>query len=199
MCFRSALDFAQEQAKVDDLLALELAQYCPTLATHQVALGGQHTTSEAVLSPSPSALPPPPPPPSTRQQEEYEEWDGLSDTGSSGQGASMRIPNPPIPGPATVSVDALQSHVNEFAKENGCGVVRRNGSGSRARRPDTCFNAIASASLVRPRAWVFAKGGRASAGASGRLSQRPWNGTATCGLCGRLPTLDTVNTTTTVA
>lgn len=134
------MDFAQEQARVGDLLALKLAQYSPKFATPQVALVGQYTTSEAVLLSSPSVLqPPPPPPPSTRQQEEYEEWDGLSDTGSSSHGASMRIPNPPIPGLAAVSVDALQSHVNEFAKENGFGVVRRNGSGRQARKTTYVF------------------------------------------------------------
>src|SRR3546814_11681718 len=66
--------------------------------------------------------------------EEYEEWDGLSDTGSPGQDALIPIPNPPIPGPAAVSIEALQSHVNEFAKENEFGIIKRNGSGSR--RPE---------------------------------------------------------------
>ncbi|KJZ68074.1 hypothetical protein HIM_12537 [Hirsutella minnesotensis 3608] len=86
-----------------------------------------------------SALPTSPSPPPSQQQEEHEEWDGLSDTGSSSQVASLPIPSPPIPGPAMVSVDALQSHVNEFAKENGFGVVRHNGSGSQARKTRYVF------------------------------------------------------------
>jgi len=193
--FRSALHFAHEQAKFDTSLALELAQYCPTLAAPRAAPGRQYPTSAILLPTSASALPPPLPP----TQEEYEEWDGLSDTASDSHCASVHIRNPPIPGPAMVSADALQSHVNEFARENGFGVVRRNGSGSRMRKTRYVFHAIATASLVHQGVQVSAKGGRASAGASGRSSPRPSNRTATCGHCGRLPTLSTVNTTTTVA
>ncbi|KJZ68574.1 hypothetical protein HIM_12036 [Hirsutella minnesotensis 3608] len=99
--FRSALDFAQEQAKSGNALALELAQHCLAPATQQVARGARD-----------------PPAP---------------------HGASIPIPNPPIPGPATVSVDALQSYVNDFAKENGFGVVRHNGSGSQVRKTRYVF------------------------------------------------------------
>ncbi|KJZ69457.1 hypothetical protein HIM_11162 [Hirsutella minnesotensis 3608] len=121
--FRSALDFVQEQAKLDNALALELAQHCLAPATQRVARGARDL-------PPPSVSPPSPSPSLSREQGEYEEWAGLSDTGSSSHGASIPIPNPSIPGPAMVSVDALQSSVNDFAKENGYGVVRHNGSGS---------------------------------------------------------------------
>ncbi|OAQ62573.1 transposase [Purpureocillium lilacinum] len=117
--FRSALKFAQEQAKFDNSLALELAQHCSGSAPRQGAPGA--------LNPPLGASP-------SHQQEEYDEWDGLSDTESSSQATSIPIPNPAIPGPATASVDALQFQVNEFAKQNGFGVVRRNGSGSPAKK-----------------------------------------------------------------
>ncbi|KAK4077247.1 hypothetical protein Purlil1_12430 [Purpureocillium lilacinum] len=133
--FRSALDFAQEQAKLDKAVALELAHHCPTLAVERVAPGANDLLSAAVPT---SPLTPPTLPPPTRQ-EEYEEWDGLSDTGSPSQDALIPIPNPPMPGPAAVSIEALQSHVNEFAKENGFGVIRRNGSGSRVRKTRYVF------------------------------------------------------------
>ncbi|KJZ68513.1 hypothetical protein HIM_12097 [Hirsutella minnesotensis 3608] len=131
--FRSALDFAQEQAKVDNLLARELARHCPASATLRVAPEAPDPSSPPVLPTSPS-------PPPSREQEDYEEWDGLSDTVSTSQDVSIPIPNPPIPGPAAVSVDALQSHVNEFAKENGFGVIRRNGSGSQTRKTRYVFH-----------------------------------------------------------
>ncbi|KAM4060433.1 FAR1 DNA-binding domain-containing protein [Hirsutella rhossiliensis] len=130
--FRSALDFAQEQAKLDNALALELAQHCLAPATQRVARGARDPPPPSVSPVSPSPSP-------SREQEEYEEWAGLSDTGSSGHGASIPIPNPPIPGPAMVSVDALQSSINEFAKDNGFGVVRHNGSGSQLRKTRYVF------------------------------------------------------------
>ncbi|OAQ57749.1 transposase [Purpureocillium lilacinum] len=110
---------ARKQAKFDNSLALELAQHCSGSAPRQG---------------SPGALNPPLWASPSQQQEEYDEWDGLSDTESSSQATSIPIPNPPIPGPATASVDALQSQVNEFAKQNGFGVVRRNGSGGPAKK-----------------------------------------------------------------
>ncbi len=131
VCFRSALEFAREQAKLDNALALELAQYCLAPATQRLARGARDP-------PAPSASPTSSPPTSP-EQEEYEEWGGLSDTGSSSHGASTPIPNPPIPGPASVSVDALQSYVNDFAKEHGFGVVRHNGSGSQVRKTRYVF------------------------------------------------------------
>ncbi|KJZ69739.1 hypothetical protein HIM_10879 [Hirsutella minnesotensis 3608] len=132
--FRSALNFAQEQAKFDNLLARGLAQHCPAPATLQVAPGALDPSSPPVLPTSPSR------PPSREQEDyEYEDWDGLSDTASTSQDASIPIPNPPIPGPAAVSVDALQFLVNEFARESGFGVIRRNGSGSQARKTRYVF------------------------------------------------------------
>ena len=63
----------------------------------------------------------------------------VSDTGSSSHGQPLPIPNPPIPGLAVLSIEALQSQVNEFAKKNGFGVVRRNGSGSTVRKTRYVF------------------------------------------------------------
>lgn len=117
--FRSVLNFAPEQTKFDNSLALELAQ---------------HFLASAGANPPRAASPTPTSPPPSQQQEEYEEWDGLSDTGSSSQAALIPILNPPTPGPATASVETLQSQVNKFAKQDGFGVVRRNGSGSQARK-----------------------------------------------------------------
>ncbi|KAK4068501.1 hypothetical protein Purlil1_13791 [Purpureocillium lilacinum] len=128
--FRSALHFAQDQAKLDNALALELAQHCLAPTTQWVVRGARDPPPLSVSPPSPSP---------SREQEEFEEWAGLSDTGSSSHGASIPIPNPPIPGLAMVSVDALQSPVNDFAKENGFGVVRHNGSGSRVRKTRYVF------------------------------------------------------------
>ncbi|KAM4061906.1 MULE transposase [Hirsutella rhossiliensis] len=111
--FRSALDFAQEQAN------------CSRSPRLIITAGLTNVTS---------------PPPSQEQEDyEYEDWDGLSDTASTSRDASIPIPNPPIPGPAAVSVDALQFHVNEFAKENEFGVIRRNGSGNQARKTRYVF------------------------------------------------------------
>jgi hypothetical protein len=128
--FQSALDLAQEQAKSDNLLALELARQGPGTRRRRLAIGAPDPSSLA------SPVSPSPPP---GQQQEYEEVEGLSDTEPTGQIAGIPIPNPPTPGPATISIDALQSHVNEFAKENGFGVVRRNGSGSQARKTRYVF------------------------------------------------------------
>ena len=131
--FRSALDFAQEQATLDNALALELAQHCLTPPTQRGVRGARDPPARSISPTSPSLSP-------SRELEEYEEeWAGLSDTGSSSHGASIPIPNPPIPGPALVSVDALQSYVNDFAKENGFGVVRHNGSGSQLRKTRYVF------------------------------------------------------------
>ena len=71
--FRSALDFAQEQAKLDKAVALELAHHCPTLAVERVAPGANDLLSAAVPT---SPLTPPTLPPPTRQ-EEYEEWEEM--------------------------------------------------------------------------------------------------------------------------
>lgn len=116
---QSALELAQERARSDTLLALELAKHCQR--------PGPDPSPTISLSLSP---------PPRREQDEYEEWNGFSDTGPgfNSPSESTPIPNPPIPGPATLSIDALQSQVNEFAKENGFGVVRHNGSGSRVRK-----------------------------------------------------------------
>ncbi len=192
VCFRSALDFAQEQAKIDNTLARELAQYCTTITARHAAPSARGPSSSSVLPTSPS------PRPASRDQGEYEEWNGLSDAESTSQDTSIPILNPPIPGPAAVSVDALQLHVNEFAKQNGFGVIRRNGSGSQARKTRYVFQ-CGTASLVCQEAQVSAKGDRASVVVSGRSLRRLWNGMTTCGLCARLPTLSTANITTTAA
>ncbi|GAB0139099.1 putative transposase [Epichloe bromicola] len=82
--FRSALDFAQEQAKFDNLLARELAQHCPAPAALRVAPGAIDPSSPPVLPTSPS------PPPSREQEDyEYEDWDGLCN-GSGSQARKTR-------------------------------------------------------------------------------------------------------------
>ena len=129
--FRSALDFALEQANFDGSLARKLDQHYPVSVPRRVAPGA--------LSPSSGPSPTPASPPLSQEQDEYEEWDGQSYAGPSSQAASIPIRNPPIPGPSKESVDALQSHVNEFAKENGFGVVRHNGSGSQVRKTRYVF------------------------------------------------------------
>ncbi|KJZ71330.1 hypothetical protein HIM_09266 [Hirsutella minnesotensis 3608] len=123
--FEAALDFAQEQAKFDTQLALELAKHCQ----RRRAPSDNLVSSLWPLSPSP-------PPPLSQGQEKYEEWNGFSDTGSTGSSQSVftPIPNQPIPGTAALSIDALQFQVNEFAKDNGFGVVRHDGSGSQVRK-----------------------------------------------------------------
>ncbi|KAJ6436342.1 ankyrin repeat domain-containing protein [Purpureocillium lavendulum] len=72
--FGSALDFAQEQAKLDNALALELAQHCLTPPTQRGARGARDPPARSISPTSPSSPP-------GREQEEYEEWAGLSDTG----------------------------------------------------------------------------------------------------------------------
>ena len=126
-CFQSALEFALDQAKVDSMLALELAKHCSRLDSPQVAteILGAPTVP---LSSS-----------SDCQHQEDDEWNGFSDTESSSHDASTPIPNPSIPGHVAFSIDELQSHVNKFAKEHGFGVVRHNGSGSRKRKTRYVF------------------------------------------------------------
>ncbi|KJZ70048.1 hypothetical protein HIM_10552 [Hirsutella minnesotensis 3608] len=58
---------------------------------------------------------------------------------SSSQSVFTSIPNPPIPGPAALSIDALQFQVKEFARDNGFSVVRHNGSGSQMRKTRYVF------------------------------------------------------------
>ncbi|KJZ70653.1 hypothetical protein HIM_09973 [Hirsutella minnesotensis 3608] len=129
--FQSALDYARQQAKLDAPLALELANNHRTI--------GPKWSAPDTLAGSPSLLSSPPLPSHGREQEEYEDWSGFSDTASSSQSATLHIPNPPIPGTPAFSIEALQHQVNEFAKENGFGVIRRNGSGSRLRKTRYVF------------------------------------------------------------
>ncbi|PWI63997.1 hypothetical protein PCL_07432 [Purpureocillium lilacinum] len=120
-------NFALNQAKVDSILALELAKHCSRLDSPEVVtkILGAPT---APLSSS-----------SDCQHQDGDEWNGFSDTESSSHDASTLIPNPSIPGHAAISIDELQSRVNKFAKEHGFGVVRHNGSGSRTRKTRYVF------------------------------------------------------------
>ena len=117
--FQSALDLARQQHNSD--LTLHGA------SKNQLQQPGATTTGNL-------RLPPTLPPAISQDKDEYEEWGGLSDTRSDGDSLSSPIPNPPIPGNASLSIDALQAQVNEFARANGFGVVRHNGSGSQLRK-----------------------------------------------------------------
>lgn len=193
VCFRSALDFAQEQAKIDSTLARELAQYCTTITARHAAPSARGRPSSSVLPTSPSARP------ASQDQGEYEDWNGLSDAGSTGQDSSIPIPNPPIPGPVAVSVDALQLHVDDLRSRMDLALSDAMDQAAKPGRQDMCFNAIGTASLACQEAQVSAKGDRASVGVSGRSLRRLWNGMTTCGLCAPLPNLSTANITTIAA
>ena len=90
-------------------------------------------------SPSPSALPTSETTLPSRVGDGHEESSGCSDTETSSQSQPVPIPNPPVPGLAAISIDTLQAQVNKFAKENGFGVVRHNGSGSRVQKTRYVF------------------------------------------------------------
>ncbi|OWT42543.1 mutator-like element [Pochonia chlamydosporia 170] len=122
--FRSALDLAREQAKLGSSLANALARHRRTSDLRRATCENP-SASLSLLQ--------------RRDRQEHQERDDNSDTGSSTQSQSNTILNPPIPGPLTSSIEALQSQVNNFAKENGFGVVRRNGSGSSVRKTRYVF------------------------------------------------------------
>ena len=125
--FQPALDLVREQAKSDASVATELAKHCRTS-------GSRSAVSDDIcqpLSPRPS--------PQRQARQEHEKRGDFSDTGSSRQSRSHQVPNPPIPGPAALSIKTLQSQVNDFARQNGFGVVRRHGSGSSVRKTRYVF------------------------------------------------------------
>ena len=55
--FLSALYFAQEQAKIDNILARELAQHCTAITARRVAPNARGPSSPSVLPTSPSSRP----------------------------------------------------------------------------------------------------------------------------------------------
>ena len=125
--FQSALDLAREQAQSDASVATELATHCRTFGPRSAA------SNDSCQSLSPRASP------QTQARQEHDRRGDFSDTDSSSQSHPHQIPNPPIPGPAALPIEALQSQVNDFARQNGFGVVRRNGSGSSVRKTRYVF------------------------------------------------------------
>ncbi|EXU94593.1 hypothetical protein X797_012335 [Metarhizium robertsii] len=134
--FQPALEFAREQAKADSSLAAVLFKHCQRLGSRGIS--SEMSPSSSTSSTSEITLP-------SRVREEHEESSGYSDTESSSQ----------IPGHAAISIDSLQAQVNKFAKENGFGVVRHNGSGSRVQKTRYMFQCehggpLSQASLMLP-------------------------------------------------
>ncbi|KAM4060895.1 hypothetical protein HRG_001605 [Hirsutella rhossiliensis] len=131
--FQSALILAWELAETDSLLARELAKCREDSGLGRAPSERGDDHHGPVLSPTSLASS------FSQDGQEYEEWNGFSD-GECGDYSDVEpIPNPPIPGTAAPSIEALHAEVNAFAKANGFGVVRRNGTGSQIRKTRYVF------------------------------------------------------------
>nr|UUW39089.1 putative transposase [Epichloe sp. LpTG-3]UUW39107.1 putative transposase [Epichloe sp. LpTG-3] len=165
--FRSALDFAQEQAKFDNLLARELAQHCPAPAALRVAPGAIDPSSPPVLPTSPS-------PPPSREQE-----DTSTRTGTACQIQRLPVKMPRFLSPTRQSL-ALPRYRSMLFNSMSTNSRRRMdlvlsdamAPAAKPGRRDMCFSATGTASLVCQEAQVSAKDDRASVDATVEATSR---------------------------
>lgn len=131
--FETAMSIVQEVIGEGRRLTIDLARSYERVRAWRERWGWSPLSSDAYDSPPPYSPPRSPPTQSPRVSPAPISISSSSVRQSISPGPEA-ILNPPIPGDSAPSAEALFNTVNDFAKENGFGIVRRNAYSYRGRQ-----------------------------------------------------------------